>query len=272
MNWIKSHPYQAVCFTGYFAILASFAGFLPQFWVQFLVLFFLGLALFVALFYIYKPLLVVLLAALLAIPAPQAKAVQRKGGEVLVGVIVICGASYCIYRLARFCKNHFPPPNTNDVNEAESPFGTNQILGASFVLASDPCAAESGLGTNATTFTINAMVQNGELRTAVSTSGDSSSMEEFLAGMQAQGLALGESYSVDGKPASSSSVPISFQPTTGTISNGIAGTAFLITVQASSDLQSWQQLFTTTASEGTVFQIVDTVVAPSTFYKLILQR
>lgn len=272
MNWIKSHPYQAVAFTAYFCLVAAFWGFMPHLRVPFSVLFILGVLVWLWLYWIYKPLMVVLLAALMAMPAPQAKAVQRKGGEVLVGVIVICGASYCIYRLARFCKQHFPPPNTNDVNEAESPFGTNHVLGASFVLAADPCSSTNAPGTNVTTFTINSVVNNGRLLSGVSASNDNSSMEEFLSGIAAQGLVLGESYSVDGEPAPSSAVPISFQPTTGTVTNGILGTAFLITVQASQDLVTWQQLFTTTAGEGTAFQVVDTVVSPSMYYRLLLSK
>lgn len=276
MNWIKAHPYQAVCFTAYFSIVACFAGFMPQFWVQFLVIFILGLVVWACLFQIYKPLMVVTLCALLTIPAPQAKAAQRKGGGVVIGVVIICGMTYCIYRLARFCQQHFPPPNTNNVNNAFGPAlpGGWTNFAASFALTSDPCVSDAGTNfvISPTSFTINAMVQGGQLRTAVFASGDSSSMEEFISGVQAQGLVAGTtSYAIDGEPAPASSVPISYQPTTGTITNGVLGTAFLITVQASSDMQTWQTLFSTTAGEGTAFQVQDTVTSTAMFYRLILQ-
>jgi hypothetical protein len=53
MNWLKAHPFQAVSFAVYFTAVATFAGFLPHLWVPFLVLFLLGLGVFVAIFQIY---------------------------------------------------------------------------------------------------------------------------------------------------------------------------------------------------------------------------
>ncbi len=282
MNWIKRHPFQAVSFTAFNVFIATMAGFRPDLWVPFLVAFGIGLIVWICLFQIYKPLLAFLLAMLLALPGPQVKAEgHKKGGEVVIGVIIICGMTFCVYKLARFCQQHFPPPNTNQVNNLNfgpggAGAGTN--FGASFALSADPCISEGGgASTNfvlipPTSFYINAMVSGGELRTSVNTSGDSSSMEAFIAGVQAEGLqAEAESFSLNGAPAPSSAVPISFQPTTGTVSNGVAGTAFLITVSCSRDMQTWQTVLSTTAGEGTAFQIVDTVVSQSMFYRLELR-
>lgn len=57
MNWIKAHPFQAVSFTAYNVFVATMAGMRPDLWVAFLVMFILGLFVFVILFHIYKPLL-----------------------------------------------------------------------------------------------------------------------------------------------------------------------------------------------------------------------
>jgi hypothetical protein len=280
MNWLKAHPIKAVCFTLLFTYLATFAGCRADLWLPLLVAFLLSLFIFVLVFsHDNRRKLVIFLLAFLTVMTPcrppTVSASQKKGGEVVVAVVIICGMTYCVYRLARFCQQHFPPANTNNVNNAFAPAlpagGTN--FGASFALASDPCvSAGTNFVISPTSFTINAMVQGGQLRTAVSASSDSSSMEEFISGVQAQGLAAGTtSYAIDGEPAPASSVPISFQPTTGTITNGIAGTAFLITVQASQDLVTWQTLFSTTAGEGTAFQVQDTVTSTAMFYRLELR-
>jgi hypothetical protein len=282
MNWLKAHPVKAVAFTLLFTFIGTFAGCRADLFVPLLVAFLLALFMFVLVFSIDAHKIIVSLLAFLMVLAPcrppAVSASQKKGGEVVVGVIIICGMTYCVYRLARFCQQHFPPPNTNNVNNANFGPATNNPaggtnFGASFALVSDPCvSAGTNFVISPTSFTINAMVQGGQLRTAVSASSDSSSMEEFISGVQAQGLLAGTtSYAIDGEPAPPSSVPITFQPTTGTVTNGVAGTAFLITVQASSDMQTWQTLFSTTAGEGTAFQVQDTIVSPAMFYRLILQ-
>lgn len=282
MNWLKAHPIKAASFTLLFTFIATFAGCRSDLFVPLLIAFLLGLFIFVIVFgHDTRRKLVIFLLAFLTVMAPYrpptVSASQKKGGEVVIGVIIICGMTYCVYRLARFCQQHFPPPNTNSPAAFNfGPAGTNNpnvVYGASFALTSDPCvSAGTNFVISPTSFTINAAVQNGALRTSVAASGESSSMETFLAGIAAEGLQAGTtSFAVDGEPAPASSVPISFQPTTGTVTNGVAGTAFLITVQASSDMRTWQTLFSTTAGEGTAFQVQDTVTSPAMFYRLILQ-
>jgi hypothetical protein len=290
MNWLKSHPIKAIGFAMVFTFIATFAGCRSDLRMSLLIAFGIVLTIFVGVFMTdtRRKLIIILLAGLMFMtPGTQTTthAAQRKGGEVVIAVVVVCTATYCIYRLARFCQQHFPPPNTNQVNNVN--FGANEAagpnaaggtnFGASFALDTSSCSI-SGTNTvnvtnaNPTSFFINSMVLNGELHTSVSASDQSSSMEQFMADTAAEGLqANGNSYSINGEPAPASSVPISYTPTGG-ISNGVAGTTYTVSVQASSDMHTWQPLFSTTASEGTAFQVVDTVLLPQTFYRLVLQH
>src|SRR4051812_5632729 len=119
MNWLKSHPLKAIGFTVAFTFIATFAGCRSDL-RMFLIGVGIALALFVAVFLTdtRRKLIVILLSCLMFMTPgtqPRAQAVQKKGGEVVIAVVVVCTATYCIYRLARFCQQHFPPPNTNNV-------------------------------------------------------------------------------------------------------------------------------------------------------------
>lgn len=264
MNWLKRHPLQAVSFAIFNTFIACLAGCRPDLWVPLLVMFIIGLFVFVLLYQIYKPLMLLLAALLMmADGAPPMTAAQRKGGEIVVGVIVICVGTYCVYRLARFCNQHFPkPPGTNQVNNVAQNLTPSQEAGASFPVSVSCDNGESYAAPG--TFTINAAVIDGELYTGCSMSTETASMDEFLAGLSAHGLypGAGASYSLNGQPVSS--LPI------GNGGNAIAGTEYRITVMGSFDMQTWSTLFVTTAGEGTAFQIQDSM-GTKLFYRLEME-
>lgn len=286
MNWIKRHPFQAVSFTAFNVFLACTAAYEPHLIVPCTVAFVLGLVVWACLFQIYKPLMVFFLSLLMATsglttteaaePAQnQADGLRgKKGGEVVVGVIIICVGTYCVYKLARFCKQHFPPPQTNQVNQAEAalPDGNNDtnVYAASFILAADPCSDYGSSNSNVLTNTvaINAVIAYGSIKSALTLSDASQSMEAFMAELNSEGLTVGESYAVNGSSAPPSAVPITMSY--GSISNNLAGATHTVIVSGSADLQGWTQLFATTASEGKPFQIQDTMIGHSMFYRLEL--
>lgn len=103
MNWLKAHPIKAVSFTLLFTFIGTFAGCRADLFVPLLVAFLLALFMFVLVFSIDAHKIIVSLLAFLMVLAPcrppAVSASQKKGGEVVVAVVIICGMTYCVYRL-----------------------------------------------------------------------------------------------------------------------------------------------------------------------------
>lgn len=290
-QWIVCNPWTAVGLTFWHTALALLMGFRDDAMGIWIGCFLAGLTVFARSMIRMKTAMVV--GLMLACQLQEVKAqvfpereVNPAGVGVAVGVGVICVGTYCIYKFVKFCEKKFPKDEKSNSLSGFYAQGEDETGAAFSYGAMGSCAPWDGdfsptsqTGTP-TTFNLNIYVDPyaGPVMTMTANVGEqfSQTAEEFFADMLSHGLYLSgrpdgaQSFSRNRIPCDASEVPITFDPVTATVRNGLAGSGETqtIIVERSRDLRLWSAFVKTEVGAGAGFRVVDTTQEGQMFYRV----
>lgn len=134
--------------------------------------------------------------------------------------------------------------------------------------------------TGTTIFVLNVTVQSTtSLKIAMASSRNEDlwqSWTEFQSDMTSHGLTVtgqadgSQYFSLNGAPVSAGEVPLRFDTATGQVIHDRGGELVTIVVEASTDLENWQQLASVQHGVGEGFQIADVSGEEKTFYRVLI--
>lgn len=311
LQWLRLHPIKAVLFTMIFTAIATSAAFredlIPELSISYALMIALWIYVFerdrrqrkvqigigvtltslMLCFSLLPPHLGILNAQQAPIPNPKQ---QENAAAVGVGVVVICVAGFCLYKIVKICQKKFPPKNTNAPPEesfsaevSSDEYGgacEYSSIGSCYVMPPPPDAFPyEDLTMDATTFTMNVKVAGGMASSSINASRalPAQTWDEYTAEMATHGLFLTggfawePQYEVGGVPCDPSAVPLSFDTLTGKVTHNTGGERRLVTVERSPNMENWFPLLVTEVSDGTKFQVVDTTREGQMFYRTTVQ-
>lgn len=239
-----------------------------------------------------KTILTILPCSSLAINAP---AQEKSAAGVGVGIVIICVGGYCVYKVIRFCQRKFPkdkPSNTNELSNfilQPSAFSggvgdeyggswNHDSLGSCLSDAITTTLSSSDRETNPTIFSLNVFVASPtELRrtmTADTRPESFQSWAEFQSEVASHGLVVtgqadgSQYFSRNSVPVSAGEVPLRFDTATSQVIHNRGGELVTVVVEASTDLENWQQLASLQHGVGEGFQIADVSGEEAQFYRV----
>lgn len=197
--------------------------------------------------------------------------------------VVVCGVTYCIYKLVRFCQKHLPkdkPANTNEVYIAFG--GAGDEYGGSWNHGSlGSCLQPSAFSLqpspdSPTTFSLNVFVASSAFlvttMSAVTGLDSWQTWSQFQADVASHGLTVtgrndgSQFFSRNRQPVQAGEVPIRFDQVTGEVKVG-EGELVKIIVERSTDLEAWYPILTVQHQVGSAFEVLDTSIDSSAFYR-----
>ena len=302
-QWMHEHPYKAVGFAVLFTVVATFVGCNDHLWNAGLAAWGLLVAAWSFIYLRDTRKLAAILATVMAITSMPVKAAEREpvnGGGVVIGIVVVCSAGVCVYKMVKFCQKKFPKEkaaNTNATPEALTWFssdggtgsGGGRSAGAKNFGDLGSCGAEEqselynseGVMMPATLFTIDVrMDAQGRVTTqtgATFGTNDIQGWVDFQAevathGVQVTGVPGHTSYATNGVPCASEDVPIMFDDVTHSVSIRGTGPSRRCEVERSTDMVAWAPFISVTVSREAGAQIVDASASGAMFYRVRLSE
>jgi hypothetical protein len=292
-RWLHNHPLKAVFFTVIFTILATSAAFREDIFWKLACIYAIILCIWGLIFvFDNKRIIALALTAGLLFPSlanPQEKPPQQEeeAVAVTVGVIVICGGSYCIYKMIKICQKNMPPKDTNSAPSELTADGSDEYggaqefssIGSCYIPASPNSFPYEDLFHNPTTFTIDVSLNGGVISTRMGVNnqeGTAQTWDQFVAEMADHGLfltgraALAPQYERDGVPCDAADVPLSFDPLTGHVIHNTGGELRTVSVERSPNMETWYPFLATDVADGSRFRVVDTTREGQMFYRVQL--